>query len=74
MILILTQSIILSKLLSDIRFGILVGVLVLLQLLDEVLDLTGVLCVVGPKLGAVLTNKPLKYKLDHRLITNCLIS
>jgi hypothetical protein len=59
MILILTQSIILSKLLSDIRFGILIGVLVLLQLLDEVLDLTRVLGVGGPKLGAVLTNKPL---------------
>ncbi len=56
----ITQSNILSKLLSDIRFGVLVGVLVLLQLLDEVLHLTGVLGVEGPELGAVLTNKPLK--------------
>ena len=52
------QSIILSKLLSDIRLGVLVGTLVLLQLLYEVLHLVGVLDVGGPKLGAVLTNKP----------------
>ena len=59
MLLLLTLSIILSKLLSDIRFGILIGVLVFLQLLDKALDLTGVLGVGGPKLGAVLTNKPI---------------
>ena len=54
----ITQSIILSKLLSDIRLGVLEGALVLLQLLYEVLHLVGVLDVGGPKLGAVLTNKP----------------
>ena len=58
MLLLLTQSIILSKLLSDIRFGVLEGALVLLQLLYEVLHLSRVLDVGGPILGAVLTNKP----------------
>jgi len=54
----ITQSIILSKFLSDIRLGVLEGALVLLQLLYEVLHLVGVLDVGGPKLRAVLTNKP----------------
>jgi len=67
-IIMITQSIILSKLLSDIRFGVLEGALVLLQLLYEVLHLTGVLGVGGPKLGAVLSNKPWKLKLYYRLI------
>ena len=57
-IIMITQSIILSKFLSDIRFGVLEGALVLLQLLYEVLHLSRVLDVGGPKLGAVLTNKP----------------
>jgi hypothetical protein len=54
----ITQSIIPSKLFSDIRFGVLEGALVVLQLLYEVLHLGGVFDVGGPKLGAVLTNKP----------------
>jgi len=54
----ITQSIIPSKLLSDIRFGVLEGALVRLQLLYEVLHLVGVFDVGGPKLRAVLTNKP----------------
>jgi hypothetical protein len=58
-LLVLTQSNILSKLPSDIRFGILIGVLVFLQLFDKALDLTGVLGAGGPKLGAVLANKPI---------------
>jgi len=52
---------ILNKLLSDIRFGLVgIRVLVLLQLLDEALDLSGVFEGCSPELGAVLTNKPLK--------------
>ena len=54
----ITQSIIPSKLFSDIRFGVLKGALVVLQLLDKVLHLCRVLDVGGPKLWAVLTNKP----------------
>jgi len=57
-IIMITQSIIPSKLFSDIRFGVLKGALVVLQLLDEVLHLCRVFDVGGPKLGAVLTNKP----------------
>jgi len=51
---------ILNKLLSDIRFRlVIIGVLVLLQLLDEALDLYRVFEGWGPELRAVLTNKPL---------------